>query len=273
MECKIVVSVSCYNNEDEILRFAEMLSKQTLKNRIVLTVTYNSGTEYNKLVNQIKRIDISSQVFNPGKNLGYLSGACYGASRVHRDQNTWIVICNTDIEFCGNNFFEALFRNVPSKAWVVAPMIKLLSTSAHQNPFFEQRPSAKYIKMRSAIYSNLVLFDMFFLLSSVKTKLSKNKHNTVFKSRNVYAVHGSFFAININLFNEILGTKDNIFMYGEELLVAELTRKGDGLCYLNCDAMLIHNENQVTSLLSNKRKQAWFKQSTDYLLNSFWTEN
>lgn len=273
MDIKIIVAVVCYHNEDEVIKFANMISKQTIKKHIYLVITYNSGNRFEYLKTNIEKLDILANIFNPYGNLGYLSGCCFGvdADKDMLKNNTWIAISNTDIEFETTDFLEKIIENVPKDVWAIGPRIKLKDTKQEQNPFFEKRPSVQSMKFRNFFYSNLLLYNSYFILSKIKTKLLVKKEDIYKKSRFVYALHGSFFIVNKQLFEKIDKVKNHIFMYGEELLVAELVNKNNKHCYFRNDITIIHNENQVTSSLSNKRKQTWFNQSINYLTTNYFT--
>ena len=95
---KIAVSVICYDNEEEVLDFADKLSRQKDSEKIVLLVTCNKCMNVKKLINDLNEIKISSQIFEPGKNLGYLHGCLHGFKEFGEEYE-WAVISNTDIDF------------------------------------------------------------------------------------------------------------------------------------------------------------------------------
>ena len=64
---KIAVSVICYDNEEEVLDFADKLSRQKDSEKIVLLVTCNKCMNVKKLINDLNEIKISSQIFEPGE--------------------------------------------------------------------------------------------------------------------------------------------------------------------------------------------------------------
>ena len=98
---KIAVSVICYDNEEEVLDFADKLSRQKDSEKIVLLVTCNKCMNVKKLINDLNEIKISSQIFEPGENLGYLHGCLYGFKEFGEEYE-WAVISNTDIDFFQN---------------------------------------------------------------------------------------------------------------------------------------------------------------------------
>ena len=61
---EIAISIICYDNEDEILKFADKLSQQKDCDKIVLLVTCNKCKNVKELVEKLKKIKICSKVFN-----------------------------------------------------------------------------------------------------------------------------------------------------------------------------------------------------------------
>jgi GT2 family glycosyltransferase len=266
----IGVAVTCYNNESEVLLFARQLLKQSIKERIQLFVTCNSCSSYSKFKKELNETIPSAVVFDAGKNLGYLNGCLYG---VKRSINTysWVMVCNTDIEFKEDDFFEKALSDVNEDIWCIGPDVTLVSSGKHQNPFFKERPSNNKILIWRIAYSNYLFFRLYFFLSTIKSKIkSKTKNfDDISKNGNVYSLHGSCFIMSADCMNEVLSTCKNLFMYGEELLVSEIIYKNRKKAYYNDRIGILHNENQVTGQVNIKNKQKWFKHSMKIISNIF----
>ena len=210
---------------------------------------------------------IYSHIFNPEKNLGYLSGCLYGLERTKLPDYYWLMICNTDLIIESQTFFEDIFDGVDSDVWCIGPSITLKATGKGQNPFFVERPSKLSMLIRKIAYSHYLLYNTYFKLSDVKCKTARGEKKD--SSQQVYAVHGSCFLLNSDIIPLLVKESQNIFMYGEELLISELVRRYDKKVFYNRDTKIIHNENQVTGKIANSKKRQWFKQSTDYLYRRF----
>lgn len=266
-DTNIVISVTCYNNEDEVIAFAKQIAEQSVCKNIQLIITCNSTKEYEYLKDAVNGVSIVSHIYNPGRNLGYLQGCLYGVEKTNLPNHYWLMIGNTDLTFTTNTFFEDIFNDVNSDDWCIGPNILLKETEKSQNPFFLERPTKRSMMIRKIAYSHFLLYQMYFKLSNIKTQLKKGDKD--YSSQRVYSVHGSCFLLNSNIIPLLMKESQNIFMYGEELLVSELVReKGKKIFYNSC-AKIIHNENQVTGKIANRKKQQWFKQSTDYIYRRF----
>ena len=264
----IAVAVTLYNNEKEIIGFAGSLLKQSIADRIQLLVTCNACKDPESFRKELLEVLPSALVFEPGKNLGYLNGCLYGVKECGQDFS-WVMVSNTDIEFKETDFFEKLTGKVRDDIWCISPDIVLSATGVHQNPFLSERPSKKKIMIWKTAFSNRFLYRLYFKLSDLKPR--KPQRGSL-KSRYVYAVHGSCFMFRKECVEKILPVCNNIFMYGEELLVAEIVRQNGKKAFFNASVGIIHNENQVTGTIGMDRKQKWFKNSFRYLTANYFNK-
>lgn len=262
----IAIAVACYYNEKEVIKYAESLSRQSVINRIRLLVTCNACNNYEWFRDSIHNILPTAKVFNPQNNLGYLSGCLYGVIQ-STERYSWVVVSNTDIEFEQNDFFEKLIDNVGENIWCVGPDIILSQTGVHQNPFLKERPSKRKVMTWKVAYSAYPLFWLYFKLHDLKPKTEFDMN---IQDGEVYAVHGSFFCLRYECAQKIIEEQSGIFMYGEELMIAEIVNNNKKKTIFNNEVKVIHNENQVTGRINNRKKQEWFKTSINYLYNRFY---
>ena len=265
---KIAISVICYDNEKEVLEFAEKLSKQNGCEKIILLVTCNKCANVKQLINDLNKVKIASQIFEPGKNLGYLHGCLYGF-KAFSGKYEWAVISNTDIDFVSDTFFTKLLDNhYDFKIGCIGPDVTLKATGKHQNPFALSRPGNALMKFRKIIYANYFLYSLYYMLSDIKNKISHTKNQK--ESGYVYGVHGSVIILRKECIDKFLEDNIQIFMYGEELYVAESMKENQLLSYYDTNLKIIHNENQVTGKIASRRKQRWCSQSINFLVERYW---
>lgn len=265
---KIAISVICYDNEKEILEFADKLSRQNDSGKIVLLVTCNKCTDVKKLINDLNKIKIYSQVFEPKENLGYLHGCLYGFEEFS-DEYEWAIISNTDIDFVSDSFFSKLLNShYDSKIGCIGPDITLKVTGKQQNPFALSRPGNTLMKFRKVVYGNYFLYRLYYALSDIKNKISHTK--TQKENGYVYGVHGSIIILRKECIDKFLKDNIQIFMYGEELYIAEKLKENQLLSYYDKSLKIIHNENQSTGKIDSHRKQKWCSQSINFLVERYW---
>lgn len=266
---KIALSVICYNNETEILEFAQKLSRQKFHEEITLLVTCNSCKNPVGLQNRLKKIKENTYVYTPEKNIGYLPGCLYGLS-CYTESYSWAIASNTDIDFVTDDFFEMFLETKYTEDVVcVGPDVMLATTGMHQNPFAQSRPSRRIMRFRRWIFSNYGRFVLYNWLSLVKKKLIRTSEGHA-QSGLVYGVHGSFIILRKQCISDLIIDKTPIFMYGEELYIAEKLREKNLLTYYDAQLKIIHNENQTTGKVNDRRKQKWFKQSVNFLVKKYW---
>lgn len=263
----IVVSVVCYNNEDEVITFAKAVAMQTNNDKVFLIVTCNSTKNYDYLKDELEKVELKTFLYDPGDNLGYLNGCLYGVSKTKLPDKYWLVISNTDLTFESMSFFKDITKGMSEDTWCIGPNIVLKTTGKRQNPFFKSRPSNRSMRIRNFAYSFFPTYKLYLKLSDIKAKVRADSKE--YDSQYVYAMHGSCFVVSSDMVLQLAETAKHIFMYGEELLVAEIIYESGKKAYYNHRVTVIHNENQVTGTIATRKKQEWFSSSTSYLCKRF----
>lgn len=269
MKKTILISVACYNNEDEIVSFGAHLSEQKTTNEIVYVITLNSCKNRSKLT-ALENLPLKSAIITPPENLGYLHGCLYGIRTYSENvAYDWALISNTDITFLDKSYLEQLFdRDYDPDVWCLGTKVMLATTGKNQNPFALARPSKFKMRIRKLFFSNMLFYNIYFKLSKLMASIKRNQRE--YAGGEVYAVHGSIFAVHRDLVTALIHNADKIFMYGEEILIAELVLENEKKVLYTPSISANHNENQVTGKITTSRKQKWFLNSTKYLVERFW---
>lgn len=270
MRKKIVVSIVCYDNVDEVIAFSKQIERQTYKDKIILLVTCNYCKDLPELKQRLGCLNLECHVYEPEKNWGYLKGCLYGIERFAKTSDyDWAVIANTDLYFYDINFFEEMLKIVEDlEVACIAPNIVRKSNGHHQNPFAINRPSRFKVNLWRFVYSNIFIYKVYFAVSHLK-RLIKNEEAKNVESQYIYAPHGSIFALDFNSAHALIRENPNIFMYGEELLVGEVLRENKWKTYYIKELKVRHEENETTKFINDIRKQKWSKESFEYLYNRF----
>lgn len=275
---KIIIGVTCYNNEHEVMNFIKGILNQELKKICVYVsitcIDQKSCDLVNGMLSNLNNTNkkVKTKVFNAKKNLGYMNACIYGIKKVLDEDNKvdWIIISNTDIEFTENCFFEK-FTNIKcnKNIWCVGPAI-IDNTKQYRNPYIKHRPSKKSLIIKKVIYSYSWLNNIYFNLYKLKKYMQDVKFGSLEHSDYTYAVHGCIFIISLSCFYELDKKATGIFMYGEENLIAEIVFKNRKKTYYWSESLVYHNNNQVTSNISDKNKMKWKKDSINYILRNFY---
>lgn len=262
---RIIVSVACYCNDEEVLEFARQLENQECSDKLIFLVTANKANNYKSLSEKLGKLNIESYLYNAEKNLGYLNGCLFGVKKYSQMQREdKIIISNTDIVFEDADILRRILVDMKDETiWCLAPSIQL-KTGKYQNPFLKERPSKNKVYLWLLLQKNSLLLRFYTFVSGIKNRNTMT-HPIPEDSGVIYAGHGSFFALNRNCVYELLKVSENIFMYGEELLVAEIIKSSGGLVKYNSNLHIIHNENSTTGFANAKIKAGWYKKSLGYI--------
>lgn len=270
MSNKIVISVVCYENNDEVIQFAKELSIQNISEKLLLIVTCNKCSHIELLDKNLRLCKVDYRIYDPSRNLGYLYGCLYGLEKYSEENDyEWAVISNTDVFFEQNDFFERfMYKKFPDNVWCVAPSIIRKNDRSQSNPFLLSRPSRKKMFIKKIVYSNKLLFYIYYAYSNQKRKKKVRRHCDDDLCE-IYASHGCSFFARSDCIKALIGNHTSIFLYGEEELVAGLVYENYKIEYFFKEIELIHDTNQVMGSISIIKKQPWFKDSYNYLYKRF----
>ena len=235
-DCKVLVITVHYKTNDGVLALLESL--QTLRE---FSMTYTIIADNSSGPEHVAKVraglpDISSvELLELPVNRGY-----FGAARFAFDDYLakgqglpdWVIVCNHDVVIEDKEFFVKLFAQDPAGVGVIAPRIQVAPGRMDQNPFMRRRPG----RLR---WAGLRLSFSSYGLASVWDWLSRRKH--AWKSylaartgkqtgkrgeerRAIYAGHGAFFIFSRKYFEAGGYLDGNLFLYGEEISVAEICR-------------------------------------------------
>lgn len=266
------VSVVCYDNIEEVINFGMGLARQSMAEKLMYLVTCNKCKQKKKLREGLDAIQINYRIYEPLNNLGYIHGCLFGLEEFSKSFNyTWALISNTDISFKDKDFFREVFiGQMGEKDWCIAPHIINAVDGVLQNPFMIHRISKYKIILYNIFFSNQYFYAFYVRLSLLK-KMKKRKKIARVKNteQKIYAAHGSCFFLKRDCVDALLENNDNVFMYGEEILIAEIIRENRKNVIYNTSIAVTHYENQITGKINYGIKQMWFKQSMSYLYKRF----
>ncbi len=199
----------------------------------------------------------NSELYEPTGNLGYFGGARAGLDSFLEQVGElpdWVIVCNHDVLIEDPEFFEKLFRLDPYSAGVIAPRIRVSGTNLDQNPFMRRRPNwLRWASLRF-IYSNYGLAAFWHWLSRQKQALRshwsarRSKTASIQNGRRefIYAPHGALFIFSRRYFEAGGYLDGNLFLYGEEISVAEICRSLGVPVIYEPSLCVLHNEHHST---------------------------
>lgn len=219
-------------------------------------------------------------------NLGYFGGANWGLQEYLRENilPEWIIISNTDIEFPDRDLFIKLSSYYDSSfPAVIAPDIKLqsnifsASSFAHQNPYLLKRPSRKYFKFMKWITTFYPLYISYDICGGIKNKIVNNIYkvkNNDTESRyefplEIYAPFGAFIIFHRSYFENNGNLGHGVFLFGEEIYIAEKVRELEMKVIYDNRLQVIHNEHSSLMQINSRKKAVYTREAVNYLLDNY----
>jgi len=206
------------------------------------------------------------------ENLGYFPSAQLAIKelKLNLEEYKFSTISNVDVRL-SSDFFNKLFSlKLDQDVAVLAPSILSSSKKLDINPKILRRPSARKLKLNSFFFRNPILHKLLVLIHLARVKIiHKNDSANQKIFRDIYAAHGSFFIFTDNFFKHI-SLNFPIFLFGEELYIAELTRKNDLRIIYNNDLQVFDEENISTSQLRSSEYCRLNRIALQYILHEFY---
>lgn len=250
----IVITVN-YKSAVSTLEFLGSLSHTKAFSEIAVVVADNSSGEEDlstikRSITQMPNVEL----LESPTNLGYFGAARFAFDHylaTGRDLPNWVIVCNHDVLIEDRDFFSKLFSQDPMAAGIIAPRIQVLPGRSDQNPFMQHRPGwLRWAQLRliSSFYGGATVWDW---LSRQKqaAKASWFARRSSISNRgrqSIYAPHGAFIIFSRRYFEAGGYLDGNLFLYGEELSVAEACRSLGLAVVFEPSLCVVHNEHTST---------------------------
>lgn len=273
-----------YHSEKDTQDYIQNLLDQECSDLLRVIVVDNSEREnLDDHLNNLAGSDSRISVLKPGQNLGYFGGAYWAVQQYLASVPLpdWVVVSNIDISFPDRNFFLNLFDFYSESApAVLAPAIYSTCSGLDQNPCMTKRPSAIHMYFLKWITTHYYMCTAYLFLSLVKKRmrnlfykiqLEKKEKNIPGRKQthSIYAPHGSFILFHRSYFESGGNLNHGAFLFGEEIFVAETTRRLGLTINYDPRLVVIHREHAVISTLKNKRKFRFLNEAYTYCINEF----
>jgi GT2 family glycosyltransferase len=214
-------------------------------------------------------------------NRGYFGAARSAFDQYLRQGHTlpdWVIVCNHDIQIEDKEFFSKLFCQDPTVG-VIAPRIQALPGRADQNPFMRRRPGPlRWANLRfiSSNYAAAALWDWLWRRKSeFRSWLAARRRSSLQKSdanrESIYAAHGSFLIFSRRYFEAGGFLDGNLFLYGEEISVAEICSSLSLPVVYEPSLCVVHKEHQSTGKILNRFTYECQKKALQYLTSRYWS--
>lgn len=210
--------------------------------------------------------NISSIHIEKYDNLGYLGGAQKVMNSLSFISDyDYIVISNVDI-LLGENFFMNLssIKDDDTIGWI-APQIWTEEECRDKNPKVIKRYTRSKLEKIKLLYRYPFLDYVY-----TNTLYLKKKSRPNYNEMDIYAGHGSFIILTKHFFKFYKEINYPLFLFGEELFLAELNKKA-GLKVRYIPALKVIDKEHVST--SKMKKKSYYKYNLDsinYILDTFY---
>lgn len=257
----VAVNYNSYKELDSYLKTIEEAASGVGKAVVDVTIADNSSNYIEIEASKYKHIGVRQVKFD---NIGYLGAAQEIINKSYNDYD-YVAISNVDLKI-GNSFFQELcgIKQDDTIAWI-APCIYSHDENRDRNPKVLERYSKKKLQLIYYMYKFPILFYLYTATAYKRKKLTPH-----YDEMDIYAGHGSFILLTRSFFRKYDKIEYPIFLFGEELYLAELVRK-EGMRVSYMPNLKVEDNEHVST--SKMKKKFYFKCNTEsikYILETFY---
>jgi len=278
---RILVLVVHYRSSGVLLEMLSCLRWLIGINDVELVIVDNaSGSEDLTKIRSALVGFCNARLLESTTNRGYFGAARFALDHYLEQGNglpEWVIVCNHDVQIEDREFFSKLLCQDTRTVGVIAPRIQALPGRADQNPFMRRRPGPlRWAQLRfiSSNYGAAALWDWLWRRKSeLRSRLAARRSGSLLddnaKRESIYAAHGSFFIFSRRYF-EAGGVLDgNLFLYGEEISVAEICRSLGLPVVYEPSLCVVHKEHQSTGKVLNRFTYECQKRAMQYVTSRY----
>lgn len=270
MKPSILFILVCYHNEKEVVSFVgSELGRQKLQDYHCMLV--DNGSIQPELLTQIAD---NVKIFScrPETNLGYFGGAAFGLRQYMKlsgnNQVPYLVVCNTDLHFNGDDFLDALYARCLQGGFdLLGPDVLSALTGKHQNPYIMNRISKTRIIFFKKITATYWLYNSFLVLYYLFKQFKKD---VIPPKGKYYSLHGSFLVFAESFFIKGGDLDYSSFLFGEEIFLGEIGRTKAMDVVYDPDIQIIHKEHETTGIFKKKLYVKYLHESYKYILEKYY---
>ncbi len=168
-----------------------------------------------------------------------------------------------------------LFEQDATAGAVIAPRIQVMPGGVDQNPFMRRRPSRlrwAALRLCSSTYSIAAIWDW---LSRQKRAVQSFLRGFSSPAQDrggrefIYAPHGAFFIFSRRYFEAGGFVDGNLFLYGEEISVAEICRSLGLAVVYEPSLRVLHNEHSSTGKRISRFSYECQKKALRYIASQY----
>lgn len=217
------VAIYCVNYQTypELRSFLQSVNQASNEAFAVIRVDVfcadNTETEYQEITFSSEHIRL--KVFPFHQNKGYFGAVHDMMTQTSPNQYDFVIISNVDVTLMNDTLVQLASLDVDAQTGWIAPQIYSLQEQRDLNPQVMHRYSKLRLKTLKLMYKYPFLHRLYVRL------FYKMRHSSTHQAGEVYAGHGSFIILTREYFKRCGIIDYPVFLYGEELYLAELCRR------------------------------------------------
>lgn len=242
-----------YNDNDVTSKYVtNVLNMKSNFNIKIIIVDNNSIIDDQiKLSNFVKNTSNENlYLLNSDINLGYFKGLNLGIKFAFKKFNfDFLIIGNNDLIFDQDFLFELEISSYDPTVMVLAPDV-YTSDGIHENPHIIKRVSF----FRRTVYKIYFLNYYIAYLISLIYKPKRRYRGFITKQQYIYMGIGALYILTPNFFKHFTTLWDQVFLYGEEALLAGQVKSVNGNTLYMPSLKCLHFGSSTTSSLKTRKK-------------------
>lgn len=268
---RILIACVNYNTYGHLFRFLDSIAdslKEVPKGELELSVGIADNSS------QKQQIELSKyQGFNVNvyalDNLGYFGGASFIINQTYNISNfDFVIISNVDILFTQTTLSELIHAKIPENVAWLSP--QRYSTKYEIILKVEKKNRPSKLKMWLYLYMYKIKFLKKIQHKYTLKKYKKRSKTLPEKEEEIYVGCGSCFILTKHFFSVYPQIHYPIFLYGEELFIAELVRKAN-LKVLYYPKIKIYNIGRVSTKNIDMQKFCQYNiEAIKFIYNNFY---
>ena len=267
-----------YGASEATAEFLRSLGRlQLFENISVIIADNSSGDDHLASIRRAISVFSNVELLESSTNRGYFGAARFAFDHyLAKGQGLpdWVIVCNHDVVIEDKEFLVRLLETDPSKAGMLAPNIRALPSGVEQNPFMRNRPSWLRWTSLQLIFSTYATASAWYWLANQKRAVqslaaraatSRSTHNAT----PIYAPHGAFFIFSRRYFEAGGYLDGDLFLFGEEMSVAEICRSLGLPVIYEPSLHVLHNEHQSTGKRISRFSYECQKKALRYITSHY----
>lgn len=276
------VLVVCVNYGQEAFTKAFVNDLLNQRDSEMVGIVVVNNTEGGSGLCRMDQWDGRVWIYSAGENLGYYRAAAWGLRKylLRGTLPEWVVVANVDLRIVQRDLFKRLVEGVRrDDTAIVAPAIMCEVSTLDENPYMRRRPSRWKMKVYKWIfkyYPSLLAYSIISLLAREIKSVVRGRRRTAEREADgsggpqmIYAAHGSFIAFR-DVYFEAGGSLDHgVFLYGEEIFVAESARQLGLTIAYDPGLWIVHRRGGLKTGWPSRRMAAFVREASTYCVEQY----